>query len=224
MTESRLPPHRDRDTGPEEATVSQTIRRPFEADQARRDGFTELDATAIGERDRYLVDQRTGGLYLPLKAGWERIPGQHYFYADNTGRLHWLKRPEVGPRTLDELDEQIAEGLAAAAAAEANRITRLRASRYRPATLADVRPDAWTRGLPSLAEAAAIVARNEGELTVDHGHLLVQLPDVVLRPPGDDVRQALEVLHCAERAVVACLKAGKALPDAHVTPAGAVIR
>jgi len=73
---------------------------------------------------------------------------------------------------------------------------------------------AWSGSLVTgLAHGGRIELRNDGELQI-------ALPIDV--GAGSAPVEAAKVLYLAAREVIACMKAGKPLPDAEVLPSGAV--
>ena len=74
----------------------------------------------------------------------------------------------------------------------------------------------------TLAQAGERIDQAGGRIEVDHGRLIVCLP-AGAGTFGTGPLDAAKVLYAGESAVVALLMKGEALPDAPITPAGAVI-
>lgn len=139
----------------------------------------------------------------------------HCFAVGPSGHPSWFV-PAI-PATLLELEAAEADQRRQQDEAEAATRAVLTESGLRPVTAADVAGSA----VLSLAEAAALIERHCGSLTVTGGgRLIVNLPRALGSPYRDDAIAAARVLYAAEVAVVACLKAKKPLPDGPTTPSG----
>jgi hypothetical protein len=81
-----------------------------------------------------------------------------------------------------------------------------------------------SRARPSRVVAAAErIDQAGGKIEVDRDRLVVSLPPGAGKTWGSEPLDAARILYLAEPTVVAALKRGDELPDAPITPAGAVI-
>jgi hypothetical protein len=132
----------------------------------------------------------------------------------------WFKRPKGGPETVEQLEVQQARQAAAAEQQERERQARLREARKLalPVTLGHF--DTTCR--MTLVEAGRRVLDAGGKLEVRGGRLVVSLPPGATGGMGN-VLAAARVLYTAETVVAEHLARKEPLPDAEVTPAGALV-
>jgi hypothetical protein len=182
-----------------------------------------------------------------LAGRFDQLTGVHSIgrglWADDTGRLWqhdgalehkpesaftvgpdlepvWFKRPKGGPQTLEQLEIHDARQAKAAEAQEKEREAQRRELRKLavPITLGHYESAARM----TLAEAGRRVLAAGGKLEVRNGHLVVSLPPHAIGGHGSAL-PAARVLYTAETVVTECLARKEPLPDAEVTPAGALV-
>jgi hypothetical protein len=104
-------------------------------------------------------------------------------------------------------------------AAEAERELAVLRKSAAPVTTVDVDPALRF----TLAQAAERIDQAGGKIELRRDRLVVCLPPGAGKMYGTEPLDAARVLYLAEPAVVALLAKGEALPDAPITPAGAVL-
>jgi hypothetical protein len=125
------------------------------------------------------------------------------------------------PRDRAELERRArdAEEQAERQAAEHQRTLAALRNLAAPVTTGDIEPALkWT-----LRGAAERIDQTGGKIEVARDRLVVSLPPGAGKTWGSEPLDAARILYLAESTVVAALKGGEDLPDAPVTPAGAVV-
>jgi hypothetical protein len=199
-----------------------------EVTRLHREGFEELVLASVG---RGLFADANGNLWRRQHGEPRdgRRPLDHGFVIAGDGRPAWFSRPEFGQiRTASELEARDKQRAEAVAEQTKTREALLAASAKKASRVLTYRDLRGGVGPGSLAEAAEAIRAEGGRLDVANGRLFVVMPT---RDPitdsfrVDDGRAtgAARLLYAAEEVVVGCLTGKKPLPDAELTPAGALI-
>jgi len=152
-----------------------------ERDYARQ-RWNELEAGDLEHvRDRLWRDKASGLLFTPildsvLHAKFEQSgAGRVSFFTVNTdGELTFFERPERGPQTIEELEEQDAARQRLRDEEEQRHRAYVAAQPRRLLTLAAVEGD---DAMPTLRQAAATVIEHGGRLEAKDGELLIDVPE-----------------------------------------------
>lgn len=189
-----------------------------------RERFSEYPIGDVEQYGRYVLDRGSGLLFERVLEvvvlDGDVIGTADAFYLDGSEPV-FLRRPASGPGTLAELEEQQANDRRLRDEHEAARLHALASAPKATVTLADI----VGRELPTLRQAAEVIAALQGDVEVRDGHVVVSIPEGLT-----DARTcgAAQVLVAASDVVIAALQANsdkplhERLPDAHVLAGGGI--
>ncbi len=175
----------------------------------------------------WLID-RDGNLWI-YDAGMPATgykPNTHAVYVNDDGSWNYLTAAaasgrENAPKDRAELERRArdAQEQTERQAAEQERHLGALRKTAQPVTSGDL-----DRALSmTLAQAAEHIDRAGGKLEVHRDRLVVSLPPGAGKLWSSEPLDAARVLYLAEGVVVPLVKSGKPLPDAPITPAGALL-